>query len=127
MSERICSSCGEPFPSIWATLPHLFFMPWRCPVLRDSFRQAYDLRTAFGWRYIVWVLYLELSARWGYKVRCFHDGCRRRVEWDPIVGAYCDEHWQGAPPATTLEEAKELYTKIVDGLVTRVVRDSETV
>ena len=118
MSERICASCGESFPSIWATLPHLFLLPWRCPAIRDSCRHAYDLRAALGWRYVFRVLYLEMSVPLGYTVRCFGEGCRTRVEWDPIVGAYCDDHWP-----TRLPFAE--WSQEIDPNSIHVVRDAE--
>jgi hypothetical protein len=44
-------------------------------------------------RWAVWATYLVLSFVIGFRVRCFGQGCRERVSWDPIVGAYCDAHY----------------------------------
>jgi hypothetical protein len=40
------------------------------------------------WRWWLWVLYLDLSRTMHIPVRCF-GGCRRWVQHDEIVGAYC--------------------------------------
>jgi hypothetical protein len=75
---------------------------------RHAWREGLRGREAFGRvvqgrAYLVRVAYLAGSYAFGYRVRCCGtvDGggkdrssltrCRKRVAWDPVVGAYCGD------------------------------------